>query len=314
MSSPSTFNFDFDFIYRINILERVASTGVNRIVDEIEFSITKPLEPGDTFSLNVTKVNGDQVSVDVTYEGTNDEGDVFLSGNLRPISRLYPNNEKSFFLSDTKHHRGDCAPDNDGGNFICFAAGTPILTVTGEKPVEELRPGDLLVGAFGKTARVKWIGYQTGSKALTPSARLCPVRIKAGALGYNVPHTDLVVTGDHGILIKGVMVNAAALVNGTTIVRTPKDELPDIVTYYHIETDDHDVIFAAGTPAETFVDATARTRFRNYDEYVALFGESVGPMPVLPYPRVFGPRQVPENVRALVEARAACDEETAVAA
>jgi hypothetical protein len=42
------------------------------------------------------------------------------------------------------------------------------------------------------------------------------------------------------------------------------------IEYFHIELDDHDVIFADGAPAETFVDCDNRLMFQNGAEYVAL--------------------------------------------
>lgn len=190
----------------------------------------------------------------------------------------------------------------EGSGFVvCFAEGTPIATADGEQPVEALKVGDLVRTADGHTVPVKWIGRQTVQKRFTPSVRFCPVRIKAGALGDNTPHADLTVTADHGILVGNVMVNAAALVNGTTIVRVPADQLADRVTYWHIETEHHDVIVAAGAAVETFVDATTRRSFDNYDEYVALFGEPDGQMATLAYPRAFGTRQVPEAVKSLID-------------
>lgn len=194
----------------------------------------------------------------------------------------------------------------EGSGFVvCFAAGTAIATPDGERLVEALDVGDLVITADGRSVPVKWVGRQTVVKHFTPSVHFCPVQIKAGALGEYVPHTDLIVTGDHGIVVGDVMVNAAALVNGTTITRVPADDLPERVTYWHIETEHHDVIVASGAPAETFVDSTTRRRFDNYAQYVALFGEPDSRMPVLPYARATGPRQLPGSVHTILAERAA---------
>lgn len=206
--------------------------------------------------------------------------------------------------SQTKAANQSDDNDFDPDFVLCFAAGTPIATPDGERAVETLKAGDLILTADGTAVPVKWIGYQTLLKMLSPDTRFRPVRFLAGALALNVPHCDLVVTGDHGILVDGVMVNAAALVNGTSIVRVPASELAERVTYYHVETENHDIILAAGAAAETFVGATNRAAFDNYAQYVSLFGEPDGAMPVLPYPRVFGPRQVPQRIRDIIEARA----------
>jgi len=147
--------------------------------------------------------------------------------------------------------------------------GTPIATPSGEVAVESLGAGDLVLTADGRTVPVKWLARQTIHKLFAPEMRFRPVRDSAGALGENVPHTDLVVTADHGLVLDGLVMQAGALVNGTTIARVPMPELEGIVTYYHIETEAHDAILGTGVPAETFVDNFTRRRFDNYTEYAA---------------------------------------------
>ena len=99
----------------------------------------------------------------------------------------------------------------------CFAVGTQIATPKRDKPVETLTIGDRVLTASGASAAVKWIGRQTVSTRFGPAERLLPVRFAAGSLGDGLPHTDLMVTADHGMLVGGVICHAGALVNGTTI-------------------------------------------------------------------------------------------------
>ena len=74
-------------------------------------------------------------------------------------------------------------------------------------------------------------------------------------------------------------------------------ELPERVTYYHVEAEDHDVILANGAPAETFIDYLGRKAFDNYDEYVALYGaERI--IPEMARPRISSRRLVPEAIKA----------------
>ncbi|MEE4173087.1 MAG: Hint domain-containing protein [Xanthomonadales bacterium] len=180
---------------------------------------------------------------------------------------------------------------------VCFAAGTLIATPTGERTVETLEIGDLVKTQGGQAVPVKWIGRQTLSKFFTPHERLTPVRVKAGTLGDGVPHTDLLLTADHALIIEGLAINAGALVNGVTVVRDPIDSLPDRVTYYHVETEGHEVILANGTPAETYVDYVQRRAFDNYAEYVELYGED-RTIVEMPLPRISAARHVPESLRA----------------
>jgi hypothetical protein len=106
----------------------------------------------------------------------------------------------------------------------------------------------------------------------------------------------------HAILVDGNLIQAGALVNGSSVTRLA--EVPDVFTYYHIELDDHSLIFAENAPAETFVDNVDRLAFDNWAEHEALFpnGKEV---PELPYPRAKSHRQVPRRTREMLAARAA---------
>ncbi|MDR5860510.1 Hint domain-containing protein [Halomonas eurihalina] len=161
-----------------------------------------------------------------------------------------------------------------GGKFtypVCFAAGTMISTPDGEAAVETLSIGDLVMTASGKQVPVKWIGRQT-IRRLAAAGNYSPVRIREGALAAGIPNQDLVLTASHGVILDDLVINAGALINHDTIDYVPGSELPDAVTYYHIETDNHEVILANGTEAETYVDYVDRQAFDNYAEYVALYG------------------------------------------
>jgi hypothetical protein len=149
--------------------------------------------------------------------------------------------------------------------------------------------------AEGKAVPVKWIGRQTVMTRFGPAERLMPVRFAAGCLGEGLPHTDLTVTADHGMLVEGVICHAGALVNGTTITRVPLSEMGETYTVYHVETEEHEIILANGAPAETFIDNVSRRVFDNFAEFEALYGD-VPEMEELPYPRAMSARQVPGRI------------------
>ncbi|GAW35837.1 hypothetical protein RA2_02905 [Roseovarius sp. A-2] len=180
---------------------------------------------------------------------------------------------------------------------VCFAAGTRIATPDGECAVEALEIGDMVLTAAGTTVPVKWMGRQTVHKVFTPKERFVPVRVKAGALGNNLPHTDLLVTADHALIIDELAINAGALVNGTTIVFERVEDLPQKVTYYHIETEDHNVVLANGAAAETYVDYIERRGFDNYAEYVDLYGEE-RTIIEMARPRISSARLLPPSICA----------------
>ena len=111
-----------------------------------------------------------------------------------------------------------------------------------------------------------------------------------------LPHTDLTVTADHGMLVDGVIFHAGALVNGTTITQVPLAEMGETFTVYHIETDAHEIILANGAAAETFIDNVSRRVFDNFEEFEALYGD-MPEMEELPLPRAMSARQVPARIR-----------------
>jgi autotransporter passenger strand-loop-strand repeat protein/probable HAF family extracellular repeat protein len=194
------------------------------------------------------------------------------------------------------------SPTTTTGTLLCFLAGTRVRTPFGEAPVQELRRGDLVLTTAGQAMPVRWIGRQTVSSRFADPLRVLPIRVKANALRENVPSRDLLLSPDHAVLVGDVLIQAGALVNGTSIVR--ETNVPETFTYYHIELDDHSLILAENTPAETFVDNVDRLGFDNWAEYEALYpdGKLVAEMP---YPRAKSHRQVPQAVRAMLAARAA---------
>jgi hypothetical protein len=205
------------------------------------------------------------------------------------------------------------ATTNAGDGFVaidevsCFLERTRIATPEGERAVETLAIGDLILTADGRSAGVRWIGRRTlradgenGYRFADPLIYL-PIRIKAGALGENLPRRDLLVSMDHAVLIDGLLVQAGALVNGVSVLRETR--LPESFTYYHIELADHALVLAEGVPAETFVDNVTRMGFDNWAEHEALYGNE--PMIAeMPYPRVQSHRQLPVELREQMGDRA----------
>jgi hypothetical protein len=185
---------------------------------------------------------------------------------------------------------------------ICFMAGTRIRTPDGETQVEKLRRGDLVLTQEGQARPIAWLGRQTVSTVFADPLRVWPIRIKAGAITDNVPSRDLVLSPGHAIRIDDILVLAGALVNGTSIVR--ERSVPERFTYYHIELDQHALIMAENTPAETFVDNVDRLSFDNWQEHEALFPDGHA-IAELPLPVAKSHRQVPTVIRSRLAARAA---------
>ncbi|MTH79386.1 Hint domain-containing protein [Paracoccus aestuariivivens] len=204
--------------------------------------------------------------------------------------------------TDTSSYPTNFTPDDVNTDPFpeCFAAGTLIATPKGEIPVELLEIGDHVLTEDGRSVEIKWVARQTLHKVYTPAERFVPVRVKEGALGAGMPHRDLVLTAAHALVIEDLAINAGALVNGTSIVFDPVETLPERVTYYHIETEAHDVILANGVAAESFVDYVGRRAFDNYHEYIGMYG-SERVIREMQRPRISARRLVPAALRSKLE-------------
>ncbi len=184
----------------------------------------------------------------------------------------------------------------------CFCAGTSISTPNGTRLVEELAIGDTVLTPSGEVKTVRWMGRRVVDMKFADPLRALPVRIKAGALGNGLPVRDLLVSPYHAMFLDGILVQAGAMVNGSSIVR--EGNMPAQFTYYHIETADHALILAEGSPTETFVDNVDRMAFDNWAEYQAIAGDAE-PIAEMDYPRAKSARQVPASLRAKLAALAA---------
>jgi autotransporter passenger strand-loop-strand repeat protein len=155
----------------------------------------------------------------------------------------------------------------------CYCRGTLILTDRGEAAVEDLRIGDRLVTRSGIARPLRWIGRRSYSGRFAAGNRdVLPVLIRRDALADGVPRRDLMVSPLHAMYLDGVLIPAASLVNGRSIVQI---ESVDKVEYFHLELDTHDVILAEGAASETFVDDGSRGMFHNAAEYRLLYPDAV---------------------------------------
>ena len=183
------------------------------------------------------------------------------------------------------------------GDVLCFLQGTQVATPSGEVAVESLKAGDLVLTAEGNAEPVRWLGVRTVASRFADKLRSFPVCVKAGALADGVPCRDLMVSPDHALLVEGVLVHAAALLNGVSI--TQASAMPATFTYYHVELADHALILAENTPAETFVDNADRLGFDNWSSHPD--NASVAEMEL---PRAKSARQVPQSISASLATRA----------
>jgi hypothetical protein len=205
--------------------------------------------------------------------------------------------------------------DMNGGVLIqaapCFSEGTRLLREDGPAAVEALRVGDRLRTASGGVRTIRWIGHRAVDCRRHPRPEaVWPVRIRAGAFGPGLPHTDLVLSPDHAVFAEGVLIPAHRLVNGRTVVQ----ERRDAVTYWHVELERHDVVLAEGLPCESYLDTGNRGAFANgpgaiqlHPDFSALAWEADACAPLV----VTG--EAVERVRALLDANLPAAARAAVA-
>ena len=153
---------------------------------------------------------------------------------------------------------------------MCFAAGTRILLPDGERPIEDLRPGDLVVTESGRTQPIRWIGRRhIDFRHHANRQRLLPVRIAANAFGPCKPRRDLLLSPDHALFIDDVLIPVRHLLNGSTVAQVACRD----VTYYHIELPHHDVLLAEGLPAESYLEAGSRESFADSNGAIRLHAD-----------------------------------------
>jgi autotransporter passenger strand-loop-strand repeat protein len=156
--------------------------------------------------------------------------------------------------------------DNAGGTTVsfsappCFRHGTRLLTDRGDLSVEALAIGDRVVTWSRALAPIVWIGHRQVDCARHPDPkRVWPVRVAMDAFGQDQPRRDLFLSPDHAVFVDGLLIPVRQLINGTTIAQLAVDD----VIYHHVELERHDVLFAEGLAAESYLDTGNRMTFAN---------------------------------------------------
>jgi hypothetical protein len=215
-----------------------------------------------TASTNVVDFMQHTVTVTSGGEGSGTGGTVTLSdGSILTLSGITDSSLGPHWFVET-------AADGVGGTevflAVCYVAGTRILTATGERAIENLLQGDIVLTLSDgelKAQPVKWLGHRR--IGLTGHGRpetVAPIRIQRDAFADGMPHRDLLVSPDHAIFVDGKLICARQLVNGTTI----RQELDwTAVDYYHVELDQHAILLAEGLPAESYIDTGNSGFFAN---------------------------------------------------
>ncbi|MGO4854500.1 Hint domain-containing protein [Phaeovulum sp. W22_SRMD_FR3] len=168
----------------------------------------------------------------------------------------------------------------------CFTPGVLIRTPRGERAIEDLQPGDLVLTLdHGPQPLLRLLRRRLRFDAAPHRHK--PIAVAAGALGSGLPAQRLVVSPQHRLLLNGaegtVLVAAKALL-GRPGVRMLQGRRQ--VDYLHLLFDRHQVIWSNGMLSESFL--PGRMALTGLDaetrrEVLEIFPEALGqPQPARP--------------------------------
>ena len=197
-------------------------------------------------------------------EGGALEVDVLDLTGLGPLKVSYdpsnPEHGTVTFYNSLRQVTGTMTFQNIENVIPCFTPGTTVTCETGERRVEDLRPGDRVLTRDHGLQPLRWVGRkELGIADLLADPKLQPVLIRAGALGPGMPARDMKVSRQHRMLMTGPR---AELLFGSDEVLVQAEHLTHLpgvthatdtrVTYVHLLFDQHEVVLSDGTWSESF--------------------------------------------------------------
>lgn len=150
----------------------------------------------------------------------------------------------------------DTRPNDTPQPFVGLAQGTMIDTLDGPKPVEDLKPRDVLRTGSGRCRPVHHILRIDQDDAI----RHAMIRIKAGALGPNLPARNMRLPRNQKILVRSEIAQRMFGQGGSLVAARFLTDLRDITkakprhcprTIYLLLLEIQDTILADGIPTET---------------------------------------------------------------
>jgi hypothetical protein len=228
--------------------------------------------PGDPLSGTLSElVNGSLVSLGTISHLAAGSSSPFITLSFTPQMRGAFTETITFTGSDDVTGALSTETLTVEADVACFVAGTRIRTDDGEQPVESLVIGQSIPTLHAGSRRIKWLGTRSyAAPFLTRNHLALPVCVAAGALAPGVPARDLWLSPGHALCLDGVLVHAWRLINGVSI-HQPTDTRQ--VTYYHVELESHEILFAEQTPVESFMGEAFRQQFQNAASFHEMYPE-----------------------------------------
>ncbi len=244
------------------------NNGDTIIIQGVAYQIQEIYQPNDNTS-SITTSNG---VTPIVNRGDDNADILILELRSGGVTRyfLIPNDSlgdlqgiSSIALGSFRTSPGSDATLNGFANndvTICFTKGALIKTITGERPIETLAQGDLVLTMDNGYQPIRWIGARKlGPHDLMRAPALRPIRIKAGALGPELPQRDMLVSRHHRILSRSKI--ARNMVGCSEVLVPAKDlvflsgidDATDVteVEYWHFMFDKHQLVYAEGAAAES---------------------------------------------------------------
>ncbi len=231
---------------------------------------------------------GDDADLRYKYTFTGSDGS---SGTIYFIAKNGTANYGPLFASDTPLTPGVTYTfgtfNTDGAVAYddlvpCFTTGTLIATAKGDRLIETLTPGDLILTRDNGYQPLSWIG----SRTVAANGNLAPIHFARGVLGNT---QDLIVSPNHRMLIEA---QAADLLFGETEVFVSAKHLlgsdgvskkqGGSVAYMHMLFESHQIVTANGAQSESLFpgdQALGSLKQSSIDEILGLFPELCGNAP-----------------------------------
>ncbi|SMY08124.1 Hint domain-containing protein [Flavimaricola marinus] len=242
--------------------------GVTKTVDVLDNDLN-----ATSGTLVITHINDIAVTAGDTVNLTTGQSVTLNADGTLSITADSDNDTVSFTYETAAEDGSGAVLETDVG-FVtvttvpCFVAGTRISTPDGDRRVEDLQPGDLVLTKDAGAQQVRW----AGRRSVAAQGRMAPVLIRSGTFGT---HGDVMVSPLHRVLVTGgvaellfaepeVLVTARDLVNDRSVRRVEGGT----VDYVHIMFDAHQVIYADGLATESFLPGPQTTSLFE-DEIVA---------------------------------------------
>lgn len=142
----------------------------------------------------------------------------------------------------------------------CFTPGTMIATPRGEVAIETLKVGDRVITRDNGIQQIQWVGRRTLERLdFTIAPYLKPICIRKGALGFDLPERDMMVSPQHRVLVANdkttlYFEEREVLVAAKHLIGLPGVEIVDVdeTDYIHLMFEQHEVLLSDGIWSESF--------------------------------------------------------------